>query len=229
VLGRIEELAQQPDVLHTVRRMVPSLLAEAEKVMRTTQRLSAALRRLLDWRSMSERQRVAQLLQQIKQAAASLADSPPSNEIGAKVDVGVLLNLPLTRSFWTRPAEFEMQILSEHVTDPVRGKELFAALAQLHRLDWKTMRSRVKAIAERFGSPTLKQLIEEYPPTGGIIEVLGYIQIAKEEGHIVSHQTTEDIILEPVKRGEAPRRLTAPMVIFISPESEVAVVASEPD
>src|SRR5262249_59887760 len=45
-LGVIQELADQADGLETVRRMVPLLLAEAEKVMRTNQRLSASLRRL---------------------------------------------------------------------------------------------------------------------------------------------------------------------------------------
>ena len=40
-LMRIEELAEQVDGLETIRRMIPMLLAEAEQVMRTNQRLSA--------------------------------------------------------------------------------------------------------------------------------------------------------------------------------------------
>jgi hypothetical protein len=50
-LGRIDELARQLDGLEAVRRMIPSLLTEAEKVMRTSQRLSATLRRLAVGRS----------------------------------------------------------------------------------------------------------------------------------------------------------------------------------
>ncbi len=42
-LARIEEIAQQVDGLSTVRRMVRLLIDEAEKVMRTSQRLSATL------------------------------------------------------------------------------------------------------------------------------------------------------------------------------------------
>ena len=60
-LARIPELAEQADGLEAVRRMVPLLLAEAEQVMRTNQRLSATLRRLLDVRAQRDRQRVGQL------------------------------------------------------------------------------------------------------------------------------------------------------------------------
>ena len=43
-LGQIGELSDQTEGLQVVRRMVPLLLAEAEQVMRTNQRLSATLR-----------------------------------------------------------------------------------------------------------------------------------------------------------------------------------------
>ena len=75
-LGRLEAIAQQTDGLATVRRMVPLLLAEAEKVMRTNQRLSATLRRLLDSRSAADRQRLAQLLAEIRSLAAARPTAP---------------------------------------------------------------------------------------------------------------------------------------------------------
>src|SRR5205823_2088548 len=73
----IPELATQQEGLESLRSMVTLLQNEAEKVMRTNQRLSATLRRLLDARAHAERQRVAQLLREIRGEAVSLADQPP--------------------------------------------------------------------------------------------------------------------------------------------------------
>ncbi len=63
---RIPELWTQPEGLETIRGMVTLLQNEAAKVMRTNQRLSTSLRRLLDARAHAERQRIARLLQEIR-------------------------------------------------------------------------------------------------------------------------------------------------------------------
>lgn len=128
-LGRLEAIAQQTDGLATVRRMVPMLLAEAEKVMRTNQRLSATLRRLLDSRSAADRQQLAQLLVEIRSLAATRAESPPNESLGVEIDTGISLALPLSRSFWSVPASFAAIDLTEHPVDDDRRLEAFRMLA----------------------------------------------------------------------------------------------------
>ena len=93
-LVRIEELAEQVEGLETVGHMVPLLLAEAEKVMRTNQRLSATLRRLLDVNAYRDRQRVAELLREIMGLAASLASQPPKDTVGVDVETKIEIASP---------------------------------------------------------------------------------------------------------------------------------------
>ena len=119
-LGHLDAIAQQTDSLATVRRMVPSLLSEAEKVMRTNQRLTVTLRRLLDTQSASEHQRLTQLLSDVKGLAANLSEAPPSEHVGAQVDSGIPLSFPLSRTFWTPPLEFASVDLTEHAVDEER-------------------------------------------------------------------------------------------------------------
>jgi hypothetical protein len=69
---RIPELMTHQDGLETVRGMVTLLHSEADKVMRTNQRLSATLRRLLDSRAHSERLQIARLLSEIRSHAVAL-------------------------------------------------------------------------------------------------------------------------------------------------------------
>lgn len=75
-LERMVALADQPESMQRVRRMVPALLAEADKVMKTTARLSATLRRLLDAQAAAHRVRLANVLRDIKQAAMQLRGCP---------------------------------------------------------------------------------------------------------------------------------------------------------
>lgn len=230
-LCRIEELAQQRDGLATVRRMVPSLLADAEKVMRTNQRLSATLRRLLDTRAAADRQRVARVIADIRNLAARLAHQAPLAEVGVMVDEGVSIATPFSRSFWTPSATFEgpPAALAEQLVDEARRLEAFRQLAVLHRLDWKAMRARVEGVARREGSATLRQIVEEYPPTAGAVELLGYLQIARDDGHVISREHEEEIVLQPGGSAGVARRLTVPLVVFLPPQerSTHAAVGTE--
>ncbi len=215
-LGEIQELAEHGEGLETVRRMVPLLLAEAEKVMRTNQRLSATLRRLLDMRSARERQRVAQLLREIRGLAASLGTAPLRETVYLETETGVEIKSPLARSFWSEPPRFEKVDLTERAADDDRRFEAFRALASYHRLDWRNMRSRVKDTVARGGSSTLGGLLDEYPPEAGVVEVLGYLQIAREDGHLIRQDAVEEIVLPQSDARRAALAVTVPLVTFIA-------------
>ena len=75
---QLTPLADHKESLDRLGKMVPSLLAEADKVMRTTARLSSSLRRLLDSKSEAHRTRLTQVLSEIRDAAVLLRDSPPN-------------------------------------------------------------------------------------------------------------------------------------------------------
>lgn len=214
-LGQIEELAEQSDGLTAVHRMVPGLLAEAEKVMRTNQRLSATLRRLLDLRAASDRQHLSQLLGQIRQLATTLAASPPLDSLGLSVDVGVRISTPFSRTFWCPPAEFAPVDLTEHAVDESRRLRLFRVLAELHRLDWKAMRARIERVVRQQGSATLRQIIDRYPPTAGIVELLAYLQIALDDGHMISRSDVEDIVLRTDTDVARWRQVSVPTITFV--------------
>jgi hypothetical protein len=213
-LSRLEVIAEQTDGLATVRRMVPLLLAEAEKVMRTNQRLSATLRRLLDSRSASDRQRLAQLLSEIRSLAAARADSPPDESQGVEIDTGIPLSLPLSRSFWSTPASFAAIDLSEHAVDDDRRLEAFRMLAGMHRLDWVSLRQHISDVAGQHGTATIGQVVQAHPPRVGVVELLAYIQIARDDGHLVSRQSVEEVHV-PAHNESAPElRVTIPLVYF---------------
>lgn len=215
-LGRLDAIAQQAEGLTMLRRMVPSLLAEAEKVMRTNQRLTVSLRRLLDTRSASERQRLAQLLGEIKALAANLTDSPPPPElVGVQVDVGVPLSFPLSRAFWTPPLEFAPVDLTEHAVDDDRRREAFQMLAEMRHLDWRSMRSHIEEMIASRDTVTLREVAEACPLQVGVVELLGYLQIAKDDGHLIGLDGSEEIRLPAARPNGPTLTVTVPLVYFM--------------
>lgn len=220
-LERVDELAQQSDGLVAMRRMVPSLIADAEKVMRTNQRLSATLRRLLDARTALDRRHLAQLLGEIRSLAVDLADAPPRDEVSVSIDAGVRLVFPFSRTFWSPPIEFERVDLAESRVDDARRQDLFRALAQLSRLEWSLMRDRIRQCTTRHGrSVTLAELVEEFPPKAGVVELLGYVQIAKDDGHVISRDDVDELLLD----GDVRRQVTVPRILFFEADRRVQAV-----
>lgn len=214
-LRKLRELDEMRDGMEVVRQMVPLLLAEAEIVMRTTQRLSATLKRLLDHRAARERQRVAEMLREIRGLAAQCALAPPKEiEVGLCIDEVPLIYSAFSRTFWTQPSRFDAPVLSANAVDENRRRQAFADYAKLYGLDWKEMRSRVKTLVQRSGSARLSDVIASHPVRAGVIEVLGYVQIARDDGHIIQAESTEIIVLPGSRPGAPFRLLEVPFVLF---------------
>ncbi len=214
-LGEIEALATQAGGMDRVRGMVSHLAEEAEKVLRTTRRLSSTLRRLLDVRSSTSRQRITAVLRDLKAAAQQLAENPPSDEVGLRIEVQHGLMNPFERSFWTPPAEFDVGELSQHEPDDLDRFAAFRQFAELERLDWARMRSNVGRLV-RGGDQrvTLPELIEEFPVATGAMELLGYLQLAHDDGHEV--HTAEKEVVEIDTQSGRRARYEVPRVVFVA-------------
>lgn len=215
-LQQLESLADQSEPMQQVRRMVPSLLAEAEKVMKTTARLSSTLRRLLDAHSAEHRLRLASVLQAIKQSALSLREAPPSDSIGCQVFAEAEIGSPLARRFWTPNALFDAESLEVHVVDIEQAQQIAAAFAKLKRLDFRKMRAAVQKLTYDGSSVTLSRLIGQSNEVPAVVELLGYVQIAHDDHHQIdpSKSETIDVVLTDHHR---PRslRVVVPLITFI--------------
>lgn len=212
-LGQIHALADHTEGMETIHRMIPLLLAEAEKVMRTSQRLSTTLRRILDTRSHNERQHVAKTLGEIRSLAASLADNPPT-DVGINVATSPDIQCPFAKGLWLEPTEFAQVDLTEHTVDAESRTAAFESLARMQRLDWQELRTRVADSVAKYESPTLGRILNDHPPESGVIEVMGYIQIAHDEGHYISIEAEEHVVI-PRQTGTGSLTVTIPLVRFM--------------
>lgn len=209
-LLQLRDLADQVEGLATIRHMVRGLLDEAEKVLQTTRRLSTSLRRLLDTRTQHQRRRVTELLRQIRVLAVAMNDDPP-RWIGIEIDDAIQIAAPMSRTNWAPPTRFEQVDLTVHMADETLRRELFRQFQQLRPIDWNAMRRRIRQTIEQRGQCTLGELLQDEPPTG-LIDVLGFLQIACDDRHLVRADATEEIVLPDGELGLVT--LTVPLVTF---------------
>ena len=212
---RIPELQRQHDGMETVRGMVTLLQNEAEKVMRTNQRLSATLRRLLDARTHAERLRITGLLKEIQQLASSLAGEAELEDAGLSLDLATSVENPMRRAFWAEPPRFEAVDLTGFEPEDDERMRAFQQLAAFRGLDWREMRDRIRHMLAVEHAPTLRDLLEMHPPEAGIVEVVGYVQIASEDGHLIDHRTHETLVVPGTNSSSRAMLVTVPRVTFL--------------
>jgi hypothetical protein len=75
------------------------------------------------------------------------------------------------------------------------------------------MRRNIKLITQEQGASSISELLERFPIQTGTVELLGYLQIAHDDGHTIDREQT--IELTTVWEGPAARRLRLPNIIFL--------------
>lgn len=212
-IRRIPELALHHEGMDTVRNMTPLLQAEADKVMRTSQRLSAVLRRLLDTRTHAERQRTTAILGDIKRLAASLANDPPG-DFGFDLELDIHIDSVWRRTFWAPPTNFAAIDLTERTVDVAARRRAFEELAALPQLDWKGLRQNIDRSVRACGSLSLPELLERCPPRSGTVDILAYLQIACDDGHFIDADVLDEVVLHVVQPTSCSLWVAVPRVIF---------------
>ncbi len=215
-LAKIEALADGHDDLEALRGMVPTLIAEAEKILRTTQHLSLTLRKLLDSRSTRHHQQLTQVLRDILGAAARSADNPPT-DVGLDVEVEIEIQCPVDRPFWAATEPFEEVSLLPFEASAGEQALALEQMAALERIDWPLLRRNVASLTETQGAVRLEHLLDRFPLQSGAVELLGYLQIAFDDGHLIDRSQVMTLPAETT--GSLRRPVQLPSVIFL-PKSD---------
>ncbi len=152
------------------------------------------------------------MLRQIRVLAASMSDAPPRS-LGIEINDAIPISAPMSRTNWAPLSRFERIDLTEHISDEALRREVFRQFLQLRPIDWGGMRRRVRQALEPHGHCTLRELLDDEPPEG-LLDVLGYLQIACDDRHLIRPDATEEFVLPDGKLGMVA--VTVPLVTFVS-------------
>jgi len=205
---RLEELSEQLRSDTMLRGLQLHLREEGAKVLASNERLVAQLRRILDVRESAERKEVGRLLQEIKSLAHQTRELPAQAEL-LEIDGPLELNSLMSKSGWTPPSVVEF---GGHLQVDEGGdyREALEAFLRLHPVDFEKLRENIREFLQTRVQVSLPELLAEYPPRNGILEVMAYLVIAESDGpHVIFDEV--DFIELP----DAPeRRFKVPKVLF---------------
>ena len=102
------------------------------------------------------------------------------------------------------------------MADGAKAADQAAALEQLvslERIDWTALRHNISSLTEHRGEVTLAEVLGQHPITSGSVEILAYLQIAFDDGHVIDQ--SETVSLPVVFTDGTTRWVRLPNVIFI--------------
>ena len=215
-LKTMEDLSSCGNELNLISQLIPLLTDEAERVQRTTQRLGGSLRRLLDTKTFEQRHRTGVVLDEIRNMAEKLAPAAPIDQIDFLIEEAIDITAPFMVNFWTAPQQLEMTELTESDDTEEERKSVFYELSRMERIPWGKIRDNIKKYTANNTTVSLKTILDLEPVTAGMVEVIGYLQIAEEDGH---HIYDEEEEIQLVFRGLYPKSvmLTLPKMLFVPP------------
>jgi hypothetical protein len=174
----------------------------------SNERLVAQLRRILDVRESAERREVGRLLQEIKSLAHESREMPAQTEL-LEIDGALGLSSLMSKSLWTPPTVVEFGGDLE-VDGGGDYHEALEAFLRLHPVDFDKLRENIRDFLQTRVQVSLTELLMEYPPRNGILEVLAYLVIAESDGpHVIFDE------FDFIELADSPRRrFRVPRVIF---------------
>jgi hypothetical protein len=205
-LAPVSELAPES----RLRRIHYDWLEAGEHAQRTVALLSQQLRRFLDDQAWLENRRIMEMLRGIEASALALRESPPTGEFMTIADTAASIELPMERPLYAPPAKAVLASLKVEAGDEQLDAE---ALYTQFVVDKGALAQHVRQALQQRTQIALGELLAQHPLRKGLAELVAYLQLAAEQGAVVTDDGEEDIVSWQSSEG-AIRRARVPRVIF---------------
>ncbi len=205
-LGKLTGVAKKADLKH----IKGAWLAGAEDVQLTLAKLSEQISWYVNERHLEEKRQIYQLVKDIEKEAAALSGRlPKDRSFMTLADPVPEIDLPMECRLRMPPADEELKGGTLAAGEAEGGMD---ALFHQVYVDKKLLCRHIRDMRKRYGRVTLADVIQAYPVTKGLLELLTYMEAAKiEKGRYV--KGAEDTILYESLSGEK-RTLTMDRILF---------------
>ncbi|MEM6839940.1 MAG: DUF3375 domain-containing protein [Cyanobacteria bacterium P01_C01_bin.120] len=211
----LEDLQPLTQEYRLLRRIERSLLDAGEYIVQSNHRLTEKLRQMLDERNLQENRRVADLITEVQRLALQQAQAAPT-----------------TPDFWTLAGDANLHLVMARPLHPLEASAaptfsldfsdlpevtLDAEMAEIYHqfyVDEEVLSQRIAQTLETRSTIPLAHLIQLYPVTQGLPEIVAYVAIAHQSNRHDIHPQATDSIVIPSLDAETQLQLTLPHITF---------------
>jgi hypothetical protein len=195
----------------TVDRIKTNLVDAGDKVNRSNDGLIEQLRKFVEQKNLSESRHILQSIEQIESLLLQHKEGIDMQASWMEIDGLFKPSFTMDRPLFNPPLKITFENTGiEHGLAEADTDVLF----EQFYVDIEVLRNNVKSLLRNRTQVALSELLNHYRPTKGVAEVLGYMQIAANEGrHIVNRDQQEYFVVENKDSGNS-YRMQAPVIIF---------------
>lgn len=195
----------------TVDRIKTNLVDAGDKVNRSNDGLIEQLRKFVEQKNLSESRHILHSIEQIESLLLEHKEVIDQQKIWMEIDGLYKPSFTMDRPLFNTPVAVTFQDTT--ISDGLATAETDILFEQFY-VDIDQLRNNVKHLLRNHSQIALSDLLNHYKPTKGVAEILGYMQIATNEGkHFVNRDQKELILIENTATGKTYRMHT-PVIIF---------------
>lgn len=212
----LEKMNEIPAILEikkeqTVDRIKTNLVDAGDKVNRSNDGLIEQLRKFVEQKNLSESRHILHSIEEIESLMIECKGKIDLQSTWMEIDSLFKPSLTMERPLFTPPLKVAFEKTA--VEDGLAEANTNLLFEQFY-VDMEELRNNVRTILRSKSQVALSELLDEFKPAKGVAEVLGYIQIATNEGkHYVDRDRQEELVVENREAGKV-YRLQAPLIIF---------------
>lgn len=205
-LAPVAELA--PDA--RMQRVHYDWLEAGEHAQRTVALLSQQLRRFLDDQAYLENRRIMDILRGIETSALAVRKTPPAGDFMAIADTAASIDLPMERPLHAPP--LKPAITSVRLEAGEEDVDAVALYSQFV-VDKAALAQHVRQALQQRSQVTLREVLDDWPLRQGLAELVGYMELAGEQGSALIDDSVEETVAWQTGDG-LWKRARLPRVIF---------------
>lgn len=168
-----------------------ALLDAGRAVYKTTNRLADQLRRYIDDRVHLENKRIMEIIRDIEQKALDLKENPPQDFCFEIDEISPEIDLTMARTLHKAnlPEDFSNVVLDNEALDID-----VSALFMREDIDYGELSERIGRLLRDHDQITLREVINRYPVTKGIGEVIAYFEVGHDSEKVVVSNDKKDVL-----------------------------------
>lgn len=213
LLGKINSIPLIAEIKNeqTVDRIKTNLVDAGDKVNRSNDGLIEQLRKFVEQKNLSESRHILQSIEQIESLLLEHKETIDQQAVWMETDGLFKPSFTMDRPLFNPPVKvvFENTTIEDGLAEADTG-----LLFEQFYVDVELLRNNLRALLRNRSQIALSEVLSHYKPTKGVAEILGYMQIATNEGkHFVNRDQLEYLTIENASSGNT-YRMQAPVIIF---------------
>jgi len=194
-----------------VDRIKTNLVEAGDKVNRSNDGLIEQIRKFVEQRNLSESRHILRQIEQIESLLIEHKEISEGRAVWMEIDLPFKPSFIMDRPLFTPPRKAVFENLG---TEDGRAEADTDILFEQFYVDMEELRNNVKSLLRNKSQAALSEIVSCYPPVKGVAEILGYIQLASNEGrHLINREQEEELTIENKSHGKT-YRLRTPLIIF---------------